>query len=275
MARLAGKVAVVTGAGGGMGRAEAKMLAAQGAQVVLTDIDKEGVQSAAEEILGSGGDCRPLEHDVAAVDGWRRVVDTAQSAYGGLNILVNNAGTISRHGLVEVPLDAWQRTLDVNLSGTMLGMQICAPLMRESGGGSIINVSSMAGMTAHYDAAYAASKWAVRGLTKVAAIELVGWGIRVNSIHPGQITGTSFFRDGPPGHAESARKTIPMQRQGTPEECAHLVAFLASEESSFITGAEISIDGGFMAGAAIWMRGRLREELAAQMFADGQAPAVA
>ncbi|TCT06216.1 SDR family NAD(P)-dependent oxidoreductase [Aquabacter spiritensis] len=261
--RLQGKVALITGGAGGQGRVEAELFAREGGAVLVTDIDAAGGEAVCAAVRAAGGRAQFQRHDVCDPAGWQACVAAAQAAFGGLDVLINNAGTISRHGIATIPLDSWNRTLEVNLTGVMLGMQICAPAMRARGGGSIVNVSSIAGMGAHYDAAYCASKWAVRGLTKTAAIEFVDWGIRVNSIHPGQIVETSFFRDGAPGHAESARRAIPMQRQGTPLECAYLALFLASDEASFITGAEIAIDGGFTAGAAIWMRSRMRDELAA------------
>lgn len=260
--RLAGKVALITGAAGGQGREEALLFAEEGAAVVLTDVDEAGGEAAAQAVRAAGGRVLFLPHDVTDLAAWTAAVEAAVKRFHGLHVLVNNAGTISRHGIRSIPLDAWHRTMEVNLTGVLLGMQACAPAMREAGGGSIVNVSSIAGMGAHYDAAYCASKWGVRGLTKAAAIEFVDWGIRANSIHPGQIVDTSFFRDGAPGHAESARRSIPMQRQGTPLECALLALFLASDEASFITGAEIAIDGGFTAGGAIFMRSRLREHIA-------------
>lgn len=262
--RLAGKVALITGAAGGQGRAEAQLFAEEGAALVLTDVDAVGGEDLAGEVRRAGGRVLFMRHDVSDGKAWADCVAAAMSEFGALNVLINNAGTISRHGIKTIPLAAWHRTLDVNLTGAMLGIQACAAAMRHSGGGSIVNVSSIAGMGAHYDAAYCASKWGLRGLTKTAAIELVDWGVRANSIHPGQIIETSFFRDGAPGHSESARQSIPMQRQGTPLECAYLALFLASDESSFITGAEIAIDGGFTAGGAIWMRSRLRKKLAAE-----------
>lgn len=260
--RLHGKVALITGGAGGQGRAEAILFAHEGAAMVLTDVDEKGGEEAAAAVRAEGGKAIFLRHDVGDPKAWQDCVDAAVAQFGGLHVLINNAGTISRHGIKTIPLASWNKTLEVNLTGVMLGMQVCAPAMRDAGGGSIINVSSIAGMGAHYDAAYCASKWGVRGLTKTAAIEFVDWGVRANSIHPGQIIETSFFRDGAPGHTESARRSIPMQRQGTPLECAYLALFLASDESSFITGAEIAIDGGFTAGAAIWMRSRMRDELA-------------
>ncbi len=263
MARLANKVAIITGAANGQGAAEARLFAKERACVVLTDVDQTGAQLA-QQISSEGGTAKFVQHDVRDEKGWSDIVADVKSQFGALHILVNNAGVTSRQGVMTTTLEAWHRTMDINLLGPALGMKHCAPLMRDSGGGSIVNVSSAAGLLAHYDGAYGASKWGLRGLTKTAAMELVDWKIRVNSIHPGQILETSFFRDGPPGHAESARRTIPMERQGTPEECANLVLFLASDESTFVTGSEIAIDGGFSAGAVIWMRNRLRDQLAAE-----------
>lgn len=263
MARLANKVAIITGAANGQGAAEAHLFAREGASVVLTDVDTSGAQLA-QQISGDGGKATFVQHDVRDENGWMDLVANVKSRFGAVHILINNAGVTSRQGILTTTLEAWHRTMDVNLLGPALGMKHCAPLMRDSGGGSIVNVSSAAGLLAHYDGAYGASKWGLRGLTKTAAMELVDWKIRVNSIHPGQIIETSFFRDGPAGHAESARQTIPMQRQGTPEECANLVLFLASDEASFMTGAEVAIDGGFSAGAQIWLRSRMRDQIAAQ-----------
>ena len=151
-------------------------------------------------------------------------------AFGKLHILVNNAGTIARQGIVDTTVEAWNRTIAVNLTGAMLGMKHCAPVIRDSGGGAIVNISSTAGLTAHDDAAYTASKWGLRGLTKTAVLQFSPWNIRVNSIHPGQIADTGFFQSGGEAFAHAARAAIPMHRQGTPEECAELVLFLASDE---------------------------------------------
>ena len=262
--RLSGKVALITGGAAGQGEAEARLFTAEGASVVICDItDAAGEKLAAE--LRAGGKVADYHHlDVADEAAWRQVTAAVRQKFGALHILVNNAGIISRHGIDSIPLAAWNRTLEVNLTGAMLGMKYAAPVMRDSGGGSIINVSSIGGLTAHYDSAYTASKWGLRGLTKMAAMEYVDWKIRVNSIHPGQITETSFVRDAQPGHVESVLRTIPMGRQGTPLEAANLVLFLASDESSFITGAEIAIDGGFTAGAIMRLRSQMRDEIAAK-----------
>lgn len=262
MARLSGKVALITGASGGQGVAEAHLFTAEGAAVVLTDIADDKGERLAAELRAGGHKAVYLHHAVQDEAQWAAAVATAKREFGGLHVLVNNAGIMSRHGIAHIARQDWDQTLAVNLTGPMLGMKHAAPVMRDSGGGSIINVSSTAGLMPHYDAAYTASKWGLRGLSKSAAVEFVGWNIRVNSIHPAQISDTGFFREGLPGHSESARRTIPMQRQGTPRECADLVMFLASDESSFITGAEIAIDGGFSSGATLWMRSNLRQQLA-------------
>jgi 3alpha(or 20beta)-hydroxysteroid dehydrogenase len=261
--RLSGKVVLITGGAAGQGEAEARLFTTEGAKVAICDITDEAGEKLAADVRRSGGAAEYYHLDVADEKAWRQVTAAVRQKFGGLHVLVNNAGIISRHGIDSISLAAWNRTLEVNLTGAMLGMKYTAPLIRDSGGGSIINVSSIGGLTAHYDSAYAASKWGLRGLTKVAAMEYVDLKIRVNSIHPGQITETSFVRDAQPGHVESVLRTIPMGRQGTRREAANLVLFLASDESSFITGAEIAIDGGFTAGAAIRMRSQMRDQIAA------------
>ncbi|TIS79953.1 MAG: SDR family oxidoreductase [Mesorhizobium sp.] len=263
MKRMAGKVVLITGAAGGQGAAEAQLFAAEGASVVLTDLAGAKLAELSASIEQSGGQVTWCEHDVREEAGWAAAVSLARKRFGGLHALINNAGTISRQGIANTQLGDWHRTMDVNLTGAMLGMKHAAPAMRDSGGGSIVNVSSTAGLGAHYDAAYTASKWALRGLTKSASIEFVEWNIRVNSIHPGQILDTAFYREGQAGHAEAGRRAVPMQRQGTPLECAQLVLFLASDEATYITGAEIAIDGGYSAGGALWLRNKLRDALAA------------
>ncbi|UOK73308.1 SDR family NAD(P)-dependent oxidoreductase [Ancylobacter polymorphus] len=262
--RLAGKVAIITGAAGGQGVAEARAFAEEGAAVVLTDLRADAGEELAASIRAAGGRAQYFQHDVVDEGQWRHVVDETRKLFGGVHVLVNNAGTISRLSIEKTDIASWDRTMAVNLTGPMLGMKVAAPAMRDSGGGSIVNVSSTAGLMPHHDAAYTASKWGLRGLSKTAAIEFVEWNIRVNSIHPAQIAETGFVREGLPGHAESACQIIPMQRLGTPQECADLVLFLASDQSSYITGAEIAIDGGFSSGATQWVRTRLRRDIAAQ-----------
>src|SRR3954464_3783415 len=248
MSRLAKKVALITGAAGGQGTAEAELFVRERAAVMLTDIDQPGGEALAKRLTEQGGQARFRVHDASSEEQWKEIVAEAVAAFGGLHILVNNAGTIARQGIVDTSLAAWNRTIAVNLTGPMLGMKHCAPAIRDSlaktgGGGSIVNISSTAGLTAHDDAAYTATKWALRGLTKTAVLQFAAWNIRVNSIHPGQIAETGFFQSGGPAFAHAARTAIPMHRQGLPKECADLVLFLCSDESSFINGAEIAIDG--------------------------------
>src|SRR5246127_4717184 len=263
MARLTGKVALITGAAGGQGAAEAELFLREEAALVLADIDAAAGERLAQRLSGQGGKVVFLRQDVAEEASWREVVAAALAHFGKLHILVNNAGTIARQGIVDTTVEAWNRTIAVNLPGGMLGKKLGARGIRDSGGGSIINISSTAGLTAHDDAAYTASKWGLRGLTKTAVLQFSQWNIRVNSIHPGQITDTRFFDTAGEAFAHAARTAIPMQRQGTPKECADLVLFLAADESSFISGAEIAIDGGYIAAGLAGLRNRLREDFAA------------
>jgi 3alpha(or 20beta)-hydroxysteroid dehydrogenase len=268
MPRLAGKIALITGGAAGQGAAEAELFVREGAAVMLTDIDAAGGEALAKRLAERGGRALFRAQDVADEPSWQEIVAAAVSAFGGLHILVNNAGTIARQGIVDTTLEAWNRTLAVNLTGALLGMKHCAAAIRDTvakqeGGGSIINISSTAGMTAYDDAAYTASKWGLRGLTKTAVLQFSQWNIRVNSIHPGQIADTGFFRSGGEAFAHAARVAIPLHRQGTPKECADLVLFLASDESSFISGAEIAIDGGYIAAGTANLRNRVRDDFAA------------
>src|ERR1700757_561215 len=234
MARLTGKVALITGAAGGQGAAEAELFLHEEASVVLTDIDTAAGERLAQRLSRQGGKALFLRQDVADEASWKETVAAALAQFGKLHILVNNAGTIARQGIVDTTIEAWNRTLAVNLTGAMLGMKYCAPAIRDSGGGSIINISSTAGLTAHTYAAYTASKWGLRGLTKSAVLEFSGWNIRVNSIHPGLIDDTSFARDGGEAFRHGARQAVPLGRLGVPQDTAQLVLFLASDDSAYI-----------------------------------------
>ncbi len=260
MPRLTGKVALITGAAGGQGVAEAELFVREAAAVVVTDIDVAAGEALARRLSAQGAKALFLRQDVADEASWREVVAASLAQFGKLHILVNNAGTIARQGIADTTVEAWNRTIAVNLTGPLLGMKHCAPAIRDSGGGSIINISSTAGLTAHDDAAYTASKWGLRGLTKTAVLQFSPWNIRVNSIHPGQIADTGFFRSGGEAFAHAARVAIPLHRQGTPQECADLVLFLASDELSFISGAEIAIDGGYIAAGTANLRNRIRAD---------------
>jgi 3alpha(or 20beta)-hydroxysteroid dehydrogenase len=238
--RVKDKVALITGGAHarGMGGASAKMLVEQGAKVVIGDIlDEEGAALAAE--LGDA--VRYVHLDVTSPDDWKAAVDTAVESFGKLNVLVNNAGIVQVGPLKTLDVAKWQKVLDVNLTGPMLGIKAVIEPMIAAGGGSIINISSIEGMRgAAWVHSYVSSKWGLRGLTKSAALELASEKIRVNSIHPG------FIRTPMTKHLPDDMVTAPMGRAGTPEEVATFVVFLASEESSFSTGSEYVVDGGLI-----------------------------
>ena len=239
MGRVDGKVVLISGGAQGMGAAHAKMLIAEGAKVVIGDIlDEKGEALAAE--LGDA--VRYVHLDVTEADQWEAAVNTAVEAFGKLNVLVNNAGIVALGKIGQFDMAKWQKVIDVNLTGTFLGMQAVVEQMKAAGGGSIINVSSIEGMRGSVMVhPYVASKWAVRGLAKSAALELGKDNIRVNSVHPGFIRTpmTKYFPDD--------MVTAPLGRPGTSDEVATFVVFLASDESSFATGAEFVVDGGLIA----------------------------
>jgi len=237
--RLHDRVIVVTGAAGGQGAAEVGALHEAGAVVIATDVHDVGPHRR-ERVYD-----RNL--DVADPGGWRELADWLRERFGRVDGLINNAGTTSRARLAEVPVEEWNRALAINLTGPMLGIQTLAPLMES--GASIVNVGSVAGLTAHYTAAYTASKWGLRGLTRVAAMELGPRGIRVNAVHPGYIE-TPMTASAPAGFKGANEALTPLGRVGSAEEVAALMVFLMSAECPFISGAEIAVDGGFSSCAA-------------------------
>ena len=241
---LAGKVALITGGSRGQGEAEARLFVASGAAVAICDVlDAEGRALAAD----LGDNARYIHLDVTRPAEWEAAIATVLDWRGRLDILVNNAGIINRSGVAGTNLAAWNRVLGVNLTGAFLGIQAAAPAMRADGGGAIVNIASHAGFTGHSDPAYTASKWALRGLTKTAAMEYVTDHIRINCVCPGLIV-TGLNANSP--HLQPLIGMTPMARSGTVDEVAKLVRFLASEDSSFITGEDYVIDGGFNAAAA-------------------------
>ncbi|MEV6335791.1 glucose 1-dehydrogenase [Nocardia vinacea] len=240
MGRLTGKVALISGGARGMGAAHARALVAEDARVVLGDIlDEEGA-ALAKEI---GDNAAYVHLDVREKQQWQDAVAEAVQRFGALNVLVNNAGIVNGNLLVDFELSEWQKIIDINLTGTFLGMQAATPAMIEAGGGSVINISSVEGMRGSPGLhGYTATKFAVRGLTKSTALELAQYGIRVNSIHPGLIR--TPMTDGIPEDFLQ----IPLGRAADPSEVSALVTYLASDESSYSTGAEFVIDGGLTVG---------------------------
>ncbi len=238
MGRVDDKVAIITGGAQGMGAADARLLVAEGAKVVIGDIlDEKGEALAAE--LGAAASYVHL--DVSDEEQWQAAVDTAVKEFGKVNVLVNNAGIVQVGPLKSLDVEKWNRVLAVNLTGAMLGIKAVLGPMKEAGGGSIINVSSIEGMRgASWVHSYVASKWGLRGLTKSAALELASDNIRVNSLHPG------FIRTPMTKHFPDDMVSAPLGRPGRPEEVATFVVFLASDESSFSTGSEYVVDGGLI-----------------------------
>jgi len=247
MRRLEGKVAIVTGAGAGQGAEEVRILAALGAKVVATDLNSGAVQDVVVSInREEPGRALAVSHDVASKEDWSRVVAEAERAFGPVSVLVNNAGILNRIAYEDLTLELWQATMNVNAWSVFAGIQAVAPAMGEAGGGSIINIGSTAAVAAVGGlSAYTASKGAVDALTRAAAIELAPNNIRVNCIHPGVIQTTmvekSLSTDAALAAAASA---IPLGRLGRPVDVAYLVAYLASDEAWFTTGASLVIDGG-------------------------------
>src|ERR1700751_3493933 len=238
MGRVDGKVAVISGGARGRGPADAWALVAEGGKVVIGDIlDDEG-KALADEI---GDAARYVHLDVTQPDEWEAAVATAVNDFGKLNVLVNNAGIVALGQLGQFNLDKWHKVIDVNLNGTFHGIQAAVEPMKAAGGGSIINVSSIEGLRgAVMVHPYAPSKWEVRGLTKSAALGLGSHNIRVNSLHPG------FIRTPMTKHFPDDIVTVPLGRPGVSEEVATFVVFLASDESSYATGAEFVMDGGLV-----------------------------
>ncbi|OZI24070.1 hypothetical protein CAL26_10665 [Bordetella genomosp. 9] len=248
---MRGKAVLVTGAASGLGAATARAFAEVGARVMLADISPD-LDAQAARLSADGYDVSAAVLDVSSEADWLAVADQVRSRYGRLDVLVNNAGIIVRGGLAT-PLDRWNQVLAVNVTGAFLGMRTMAPLMPDGGGSAIVNVSSTAGLIAHTDASYTTSKWALRGLTKAASLELVARGIRVNSVHPATIA-TALTDAAPPGHIEANRHAIPMGREASPREVAQTIVFLASRQASFMTGAELAVDGGLSTSGVAWMR---------------------
>ena len=254
--KFANKTVLITGGSRGQGAAEARLFAAAGARVVVADVlDAEG-RALVQAIRQAGGSADYRHLDVTSEPDWRDTVAFAAATFGALHVLVNNAG-VSLRGvdLANTSRADWERVLAVNLTGPFLGIKAAAPLLREAGGGAIINIGSTAGINGHFAAAYSASKWGLRGLTKAAAMEYADWNIRVNAVHP-SIVPTPMVA-GADKFVEAMEHVTALGRSASLEDVAHAVMFLASDEASYLTGLDLPVDGGFTALGAyrqVWRR---------------------
>jgi NAD(P)-dependent dehydrogenase (short-subunit alcohol dehydrogenase family) len=248
--RLAGKVALISGGARGMGAAEARLFAREGARVVLGDILEAEGKRVEAEIAGGGGEALFGRLDVTSEADWEHAVATTVARFGRLDVLVNNAGVGGGSRLEDTTVEAWDHGMDVNAKGVFLGTRAAIPAMRRTGGGSIVNISSQLGIVGMERSSpqYQASKGAVRTLTKLTAVQYAREGIRANSVHPGPVvTPMTEARRGDAGHYEYMVSRIPLGRYGEPDEVAYGVLYLASDEASFVTGSELVIDGGWTA----------------------------
>ena len=247
--RLENKVALISGGARGMGAVEAKMFVKEGAKVVIGDVLDEDGKQTESEINETGGECVFVHLDVTDETAWQDAVAAAVDRFGKLDILVNNAGIARINNVEDTTSDEWDLVMDINAKGVFLGTKAAIPEIRKAGGGSIVNISSIAGLTGGRTSSYAASKGAVRLLTKSSAIQYAGEGIRCNSVHPGVIETpmtTPMMLNTQTGRDLTASRH-PLGRVGQPEDIAYGVLFLASDESSFMTGSELVIDGGLTA----------------------------
>lgn len=248
--RLEGKVALITGGARGMGASEAQLFLDEGAKVVITDILDEVGQETARRLSPDGSRCIFYRHDVTNESEWDSVVADAIGAFGQIDVLVNNAGIFEQGSILDTSLKNFERTMDINVTGVFLGMKTVAPHMVQRKQGSIINISSVAGLNGTPGfIAYGASKWAVRGMTKGVAKELAPFGVRVNSIHPGIIDTPMLqtFDEAGEGVREMVRTRIPLGYEAEPIHVARLALYLGSDDSAYSTGSEFIVDGGWSA----------------------------
>jgi 3alpha(or 20beta)-hydroxysteroid dehydrogenase len=245
--RLEGKIALITGASRGQGAAHAELFAAEGAKVILCDVLDDSGEATARRIAAAGGDATYVHLDVGAADDWRNAVAVAEKRFGRLDILVGNAGIAVRESLLDTSDEAWDRAIAVNQRGIFLGMRHCIPTMIRSGGGSVVNVSSVLGVSGGPGyAAYQASKHAVIGLTRSAAHTYGPDQVRVNVVCPGLVL-TPMSAQNPKELQRALIDRIPLRRGAEPMELAHVVLFLASDDASYVTGAQVTVDGGMIA----------------------------
>ena len=252
--RLENKVAIITGAYGGMGRASARLFAKEGASVVLAGRKEEKGLALEKEINDAGGKAMFVKLDVTDQQQWGETVAKTKETFGALHILVNIVGSNDLCMIPNVDLDKWNGIFEVNVNSVIMGVQACAPLMKDSGGGSIVNIGSVAGITGNFSSAYSSSKWALEGLSRSIAYTLADWGIRCNVIQPGFIETdmTAAMMTNPLAKkltGKTFNNTILLRRAGKAEEIGYTVLFLASDESSYITGTDIVVDGGWFTAA--------------------------
>jgi NAD(P)-dependent dehydrogenase (short-subunit alcohol dehydrogenase family) len=246
---LAGKVAIVTGAGGAIGAATARALAAEGAAVILGDVDLDGAQREAAAITAAGGRALATRLDVSSEESWQATVQQAVAQFGSVDVLVNNAGLNSVADAVDETIEGFQKIIAVNEIGVWLGMKHCIPKMRDAGGGAIVNIASICGVVAGFGRAiaYHATKGSVRGITRNSALRFAPDGIRINSVHPGPVNTAMQAKDrGTPIEQANLDATM-LHRFAEPKEIADVITFLASDRASFMTGAEVFVDGGWTA----------------------------
>ncbi|MGW6268855.1 SDR family NAD(P)-dependent oxidoreductase [Streptomyces sp. NPDC055060] len=247
--RLEGKVALITGASGGIGAATADLFAQEGARLVITDVARDPLQKLARRIEAAGAEVATALLDVSSAREWEEATALVRDRFGRLDVLVNLAGILDWPGIEDTREEVWDRVIDVNQKGTWLGMRAAMPLLRASGNASVINTSSVLGLVGSgAAAAYQASKGAVRLLSKTAAVEYAREGVRVNSIHPGVVT-TPMIQDllDEQGDQQADIQRTPMRRAGRADEVAPAILFLAGDDSSFVTGSELVVDGGLTA----------------------------
>ena len=255
------KTVLITGGSRGQGAAEARMFAQAGARVLIGDVVEDEGAALANSIREGGGQCEFRRLNVADERDWDAIAAFARDGFGGLHVLVNNAGVSLRGvNIARTTRADWDRVLGINLTGCFLGIRAAAPLMREAGGGAIINIGSTAGINGHFAAAYSAAKWGLRGLTKAAAMEYAEHNIRVNAVHPSILE--THMTAGSQSFIDAMVSVTPLQRGASVEDVAHAVMFLASEEAAFLTGIDLPVDGGFTALGVyrtVWRRATGRQ----------------
>jgi NAD(P)-dependent dehydrogenase (short-subunit alcohol dehydrogenase family) len=252
--RLKNKVALITGGYGGMGRASARLFAKEGAAVVITGRDEDRGDALVKEITDDGGKAIFIELEVTDQDQWTAAAAQVKETFGALHILMNIVGSNALVMFPEVDIDEWNKIFEINVTGTLRGIQTCAPLIKDSGGGSIVNIGSVAGITGNFGTGYSSSKWALEGLSRSAAYVFADWGIRCNVIQPGWIeTDLTAAMSANPLMKRMTKhtmnNTVLLRRSGKAEEIAYTALFLASDESSYITGTDIVVDGGWFSSA--------------------------